>query len=85
MGVSKSLNLDLINLVFFSGAHPFRDGDIRDVMAVDVERIEDIAELRVAFLRQASSSWWWWSGSNEAPKHVKIYRVTLTSSEDGRR
>ncbi|KAL4235573.1 hypothetical protein ACF0H5_003969 [Mactra antiquata] len=66
-----------------SGDQAFRTGDIRDVLTVDRERIDDISELRVTFVAPSTSSWWWWS-RNTTPETVVIYRVTVTSSEDGR-
>lgn len=68
-----------------SGNSLFLSGDQRDTFVVDREQIGDVAEVRVRFVGQAPSSWWWWSSADKTPLSVTIYKVTLTSAEDGRR
>ncbi|XP_053394688.1 pancreatic lipase-related protein 2-like [Mercenaria mercenaria] len=71
-------------VVIRSGTNPFLSGDQRDILVVDRERMSDVVEVRVTFTRPMAYTWWW-SSARTTQRSVTIYKVTLTSAEDGRR
>lgn len=71
-------------IIIQSGDNPFLSGDQRDILVVDRERIDDIAEVRVTFARPMSYTWWW-SSANTTPYSVTLYRIGITNAEVGRR
>lgn len=63
---------------------PFHSGEQRDILVVDRERIGDVAKMNVTFMRPGSLLSWFWSSDNHL-HYVSIFKVTVTSAEDGRR
>jgi hypothetical protein len=70
--------------IFDYSSTPFHSGEQRDILVVDRERIGDVAKMNVTFMRPGSLLSWFWSSDNHL-HYVSIFKVTVTSAEDGRR
>ena len=70
--------------MFDYSSTPFHSGEQRDILVVDRQSIGDVVKVNVTFTRPGSLLSWFWS-SDSHMHYVSVYKVTVTSAENGRR